>query len=143
MKHYEPVEISKYIDGELDKDRFREIEKHLLLCDSCRNMHKEFLSIKSEVRFADIEVPSSLYSKIEESAQFKTNAKPKRVMQLAFGLAMLMVFISSFAFSLQQGKAAYIKKTVNENSSIADEFISGISPLPSGSLSSLISYSDR
>ncbi len=49
MKHYE-MEISQYIDGELNPDESREMFRHIGECVECRELLSDFIMLKDKSR---------------------------------------------------------------------------------------------
>ncbi|MDD3804088.1 MAG: zf-HC2 domain-containing protein [bacterium] len=143
MNHYKPIEISKFIDDELDEENYAAVKEHLLGCKDCRDIYESYSFIKNEMKFIEKDVPETLCSRIlTKTMNFKT-AKQSLIFKLSFGLAMLLLFAFSFSMSMNKGKAVYENSSAKADESIADEFISGLSSAPSGSLSRMVSYTGR
>lgn len=56
MNHYEPEQLSLYVDGELDAAERRRVEEHVARCEACRRTRDEFLAVRERVR-ADAPTP--------------------------------------------------------------------------------------
>ncbi|HAV92633.1 TPA: hypothetical protein DCW38_05570 [candidate division WOR-3 bacterium] len=143
MKHYEPVEISKYIDNELKTEIMEKVKNHLSECSSCRSLYEEYSAIKNTKMFSEAEVPEFLFAKINETVLHEKRASFGFFRQLVFALMIFLFFVFSFTFSLNQGRSHFAKQTASSSEQIADEFISNISFYPSGSLLSTVSYIGR
>ena len=50
--------LSGYLDGELDSKQKAELEKHLRVCEQCRNELEELKQLDQQVRASEIEEPS-------------------------------------------------------------------------------------
>lgn len=62
-----PIEsISAYLDDELNADERREMERHLVLCESCRAMAADLTDIRMQVfmHYGAIEAPDGLEEKV-------------------------------------------------------------------------------
>lgn len=143
MKHYDTLELSKYFDGEIKGAQALEISKHVEECSECRSILNEYEDIRKRTASSEISHSEFLYAKITGRIDFRAEARRRRGAAFVFAMLMILVFTFSFAFTMKQERVLYEKRTADNSDRIADDFITGISPSPSGSLTSLVNYGGR
>lgn len=66
--------ISSLIDGELSPAEAREVERHLLTCSECEQLHADFLNLRSQITAFEM----SLQPEVQNRALKKILAAPRR-----------------------------------------------------------------
>jgi predicted anti-sigma-YlaC factor YlaD len=100
--------ISEYIDGELDKRRKAELEKHCAVCSDCQKLMKDFQKIsQSATRLKEVSPPESVWLKIQQklpvAEQKVITVAPKksswlRQPRLSFAVSAALVLLMVVGF---------------------------------------------
>ncbi|WP_407312755.1 anti-sigma factor family protein [Desulfosporosinus sp. SB140] len=96
--------LSEFLDGELDANKYREIEDHLHCCPECRQVRDELAALSKEINqsIASIPVPTNLSMRILsaiEKEQYNT-AKDiwlTSILLAVFASPILLVFSRTFS----------------------------------------------
>lgn len=74
--------LSLYIDNNLDQEQMIEIEKHLLVCDACKNEFDGIvLVINAMKNLPEVEIPTHFDSELRENLKIVAEGNRKKVKQ--------------------------------------------------------------
>lgn len=122
MKHIEKILLSKYVDGEIEKEETKKmIEDHLKVCNYCKDAYNSYININSLIKNYDVKSDENAYlAFVEKKVNFLNSKKSNFKFSLSFGIALVLIFLFSFSLTLFTTKRS-ISTTNKVSTTVVDK----------------------